>query len=167
MYCRVRPFFPGQQTSSSSVEHIDEGTITMRLPSKYGKEGRKPFMFNKVFGPSATQGYRSLDFYAPVMFIWVCFFVNNITEWIPFSSEEVFSDMRPLVRSVLDGYNVCIFAYGQTGSGKTFTMVRTVIFRRWLDGCWSNILWTALCNTKFLILPNYSRQGLRNWLKKA
>jgi Kinesin motor domain len=26
------------------------------------------------------------------------------------------------VRSVLDGYNGCIFAYGQTGSGKTYTM---------------------------------------------
>lgn len=37
---------------------------------------------------------------------------------------EVFSDTRPLIRSVLDGYNVCIFAYGQTGSGKTYTMVR-------------------------------------------
>ncbi|KAK1385022.1 hypothetical protein POM88_022757 [Heracleum sosnowskyi] len=35
---------------------------------------------------------------------------------------EVFSDTRPLIRSVLDGYNVCIFAYGQTGSGKTYTM---------------------------------------------
>jgi len=32
-------------------------------------------------------------------------------------------DTQPLIRSVLDGYNVCIFAYGQTGSGKTFTMV--------------------------------------------
>ena len=39
------------------------------------------------------------------------------------SAEEVFTDMQPLVRSVLDGFNVCIFAYGQTGSGKTFTMV--------------------------------------------
>lgn len=37
---------------------------------------------------------------------------------------EVFSDTQPLIRSVLDGYNVCIFAYGQTGSGKTYTMVR-------------------------------------------
>ncbi|OIW09870.1 hypothetical protein TanjilG_24525 [Lupinus angustifolius] len=36
--------------------------------------------------------------------------------------EEVFIDTQPLIRSVLDGYNVCIFAYGQTGSGKTYTM---------------------------------------------
>ncbi|KAF2288306.1 hypothetical protein GH714_005900 [Hevea brasiliensis] len=36
--------------------------------------------------------------------------------------EEVFRDTQPLIRSVLDGYNVCIFAYGQTGSGKTYTM---------------------------------------------
>ncbi|KAL1545996.1 Kinesin-like protein KIN-14I, variant 2 [Salvia divinorum] len=36
--------------------------------------------------------------------------------------EEVFADTQPLIRSVLDGYNVCIFAYGQTGSGKTYTM---------------------------------------------
>ncbi|KAF8411339.1 hypothetical protein HHK36_003886 [Tetracentron sinense] len=35
---------------------------------------------------------------------------------------EVFADASPMVISVLDGYNVCIFAYGQTGTGKTFTM---------------------------------------------
>lgn len=35
---------------------------------------------------------------------------------------NVFADTEPLVTSVLDGYNVCIFAYGQTGSGKTHTM---------------------------------------------
>ncbi|KAD7478521.1 hypothetical protein E3N88_01657 [Mikania micrantha] len=35
---------------------------------------------------------------------------------------DVFSQASPLVTSVLDGYNVCIFAYGQTGTGKTFTM---------------------------------------------
>lgn len=38
------------------------------------------------------------------------------------SQETVFGDTSPLIDSVVDGYNVCIFAYGQTGSGKTFTM---------------------------------------------
>ncbi|XP_020589107.1 kinesin-like protein KIN-14F isoform X2 [Phalaenopsis equestris] len=90
VYCRVRPFLPGQM-SSSNVGCIDDESITIITPAKYGKEGRRTFTFNKVFGPAASQ-------------------------------EEVFSDTQPLIRSVLDGYNVCIFAYGQTGSGKTFTM---------------------------------------------
>ncbi|XP_006651299.1 kinesin-like protein KIN-14F [Oryza brachyantha] len=90
VYCRVRPFLPGQ-VSSCSVGSIDDGNITIITPSKSGKEGRKTFSFNKVFGPAATQ-------------------------------DEVFLDTQPLIRSVLDGYNVCIFAYGQTGSGKTYTM---------------------------------------------
>ncbi|XP_073266190.1 kinesin-like protein KIN-14L [Populus alba] len=38
------------------------------------------------------------------------------------TQDEVFMDTQPLIRSVMDGYNVCIFAYGQTGSGKTYTM---------------------------------------------
>merc|ERR1712166_642552 len=38
------------------------------------------------------------------------------------TQEQVYSTVAPLISSVLDGYNVCIFAYGQTGSGKTFTM---------------------------------------------
>ncbi|MQL74811.1 hypothetical protein Taro_007181 [Colocasia esculenta] len=38
------------------------------------------------------------------------------------TQEEVYRDTQSLIRSVMDGYNVCIFAYGQTGSGKTHTM---------------------------------------------
>ncbi|RCV18910.1 hypothetical protein SETIT_3G340900v2 [Setaria italica] len=91
VYCRVRPFLPGQISSSSSVAGIEERTITISTAAKYAKDGSKSFTFNKVFGPAATQ-------------------------------DEVFSDMQPLIRSVLDGFNVCIFAYGQTGSGKTYTM---------------------------------------------
>ncbi|KAL2485754.1 P-loop nucleoside triphosphate hydrolase superfamily protein with CH (Calponin-like proteiny) domain [Abeliophyllum distichum] len=90
VYCRVRPFLPGQLNYFSTVDHIEEGTITISTPARNGK-GYKSFTFNKVFGPSATQ-------------------------------EEVFSDTQQLIRSVLDGFNVCIFAYGQTGSGKTYTM---------------------------------------------
>ncbi|KAJ4706370.1 Kinesin-like protein [Melia azedarach] len=38
------------------------------------------------------------------------------------TQDDVFKETQPLIRSVMDGYNVCIFAYGQTGSGKTHTM---------------------------------------------
>ncbi|XP_056170392.1 kinesin-like protein KIN-14J [Syzygium oleosum] len=38
------------------------------------------------------------------------------------TQEEVFSDTGPLIQSVFNGCNVCIFAYGPTGSGKTYTM---------------------------------------------
>ncbi|KAJ6434307.1 hypothetical protein OIU84_017919 [Salix udensis] len=38
------------------------------------------------------------------------------------AQEDVFVEVEPILRSALDGHNVCIFAYGQTGTGKTFTM---------------------------------------------
>ncbi|XP_049935600.1 kinesin-like protein KIN-14L [Nymphaea colorata] len=41
------------------------------------------------------------------------------------TQDDVYMDTQPLIRSVMDGYNVCIFAYGQTGSGKTYTMCGT------------------------------------------
>ncbi|KAL2320731.1 hypothetical protein Fmac_029700 [Flemingia macrophylla] len=46
---------------------------------------------------------------------------KNIVDFIG-EDDEVYKDTQPLIRSVMDGYNVCIFAYGQTGSGKTHTM---------------------------------------------
>ncbi|VAI57343.1 unnamed protein product [Triticum turgidum subsp. durum] len=92
VYCRIRPFQPGEDEGSNSVEYIgDNGELVLSNPTKQ-KEGGKNFTFNKVFGPTTTQ-------------------------------DMVFKDIQPLIRSVLDGYNVCIFAYGQTGSGKTYTMM--------------------------------------------
>ncbi|CAI5982294.1 unnamed protein product [Closterium sp. NIES-65] len=38
------------------------------------------------------------------------------------SQTTVFEDIRYLIQSAIDGFNVCIFAYGQTGSGKTHTI---------------------------------------------
>ncbi|KAL0701681.1 hypothetical protein Bca4012_057803 [Brassica carinata] len=92
VFCRVRPFLPGQGEPNTVVEHIGEdGELVVTNPTRPGKDGLRQFRFNKVYSPNATQA-------------------------------EVFSDIKPLVRSVLDGFNVCIFAYGQTGSGKTYTM---------------------------------------------
>ncbi|XP_073116577.1 kinesin-like protein KIN-14M isoform X3 [Elaeis guineensis] len=92
VYCRIRPFLTGENQKLTTIDYIGEnGELVLVNPSKQGKDGRKMFKFNKVYGPAATQ-------------------------------EEVFLDTQPLIRSVLDGYNVCIFAYGQTGSGKTYTM---------------------------------------------
>ncbi|KAJ6387248.1 hypothetical protein OIU78_017040 [Salix suchowensis] len=92
VYCRIRPFLPGQVAKQTAVEYIGEnGELAVVNPSKQVKDRRRNFKFNKVFGPDSTQ-------------------------------EEVYSDTQPLIRSVLDGYSVCIFAYGQTGSGKTYTM---------------------------------------------
>ncbi|KAH9615912.1 hypothetical protein KSS87_012555 [Heliosperma pusillum] len=39
--------------------------------------------------------------------------------------EDVFVEVEPILRSALDGHNVCILAYGQTGTGKTYTMEGT------------------------------------------
>ncbi|XP_030551637.2 kinesin-like protein KIN-14J isoform X2 [Rhodamnia argentea] len=92
VYCRIRPFLPGQSMKHTTIEYIGEnGELVVANPMKHGKDSHRLFKFNKVFGPTATQ-------------------------------EEVFMDTQPLIRSVLDGFNVCIFAYGQTGSGKTYTM---------------------------------------------
>ncbi|XP_073009772.1 kinesin-like protein KIN-14O [Typha latifolia] len=38
------------------------------------------------------------------------------------TQEDVFLEVEPIVRSAIDGHNVCILAYGQTGTGKTYTM---------------------------------------------
>ncbi|XP_076943388.1 kinesin-like protein KIN-14F isoform X2 [Bidens hawaiensis] len=92
VYCRVKPFQPEQSDEQSTVDYIGEnGNIMIVNRNKQGKDSRKMFAFNKVFGGNTTQ-------------------------------EQIYVDTQPLVRSVLDGYNVCIFAYGQTGSGKTYTM---------------------------------------------
>ncbi|XP_072959535.1 kinesin-like protein KIN-14M isoform X1 [Typha angustifolia] len=92
VYCRIRPFLAGENQKLTTIEYI--GDNGELLLANPSKQGK--------------DGHRMFTFnkvFAPVS-----------------TQEEVFVDIRPLIRSVLDGYNVCIFAYGQTGSGKTYTM---------------------------------------------
>lgn len=92
VYCRVRPFLSGQSNGQSTVDYIGENGNIMVA---------NPFKQGKD---------------ARKMFLFNKVFAPNV------SQEQIYVDTQPLVRSVLDGFNVCIFAYGQTGSGKTYTM---------------------------------------------
>ncbi|CAK7349727.1 unnamed protein product [Dovyalis caffra] len=141
VYCRIRPFLPGQAAKQTTVEYIGEhGELAIVNPSKQGKDKRRNFKFNKVFGPDSTQGFhlyilfnldraylRMLYCFCAYTFYWhECGskFLSSLTCYLLWIlAAEVYSDTQPLIRSVLDGYSVCIFAYGQTGSGKTYTMV--------------------------------------------
>uniref|UniRef100_A0A4W5L7D5 Kinesin motor domain-containing protein n=1 Tax=Hucho hucho TaxID=62062 RepID=A0A4W5L7D5_9TELE len=71
---------------------VHRGQVVLRNPRALPGEPRKTFTFDSVYDASSKQR----DLY----------------------DETV----RPLIDSVLDGFNGTIFAYGQTGTGKTYTM---------------------------------------------
>lgn len=63
----MRPFFPGETDGQSVVDYIGEnGDIMILNPHKKGKDARKVFSFNKVFGPNATQGNLSPNIALPL-----------------------------------------------------------------------------------------------------
>uniref|UniRef100_F6GTL1 Kinesin-like protein n=1 Tax=Vitis vinifera TaxID=29760 RepID=F6GTL1_VITVI len=92
VYCRIRPFLRGQNGKQTTIEYI-------------GEDGELGIVNPSKQGKDSHRLFKFNKVYGPAA-----------------TQAEVFSDTQPLVRSVLDGYNVCIFAYGQTGSGKTYTM---------------------------------------------
>ncbi|KAF2298742.1 hypothetical protein GH714_026372 [Hevea brasiliensis] len=92
VYCRIRPLISGQAEKQTTIEYI-------------GENGELVVANPSKQGKDGNRLFRFNKVYGP-----------NSTQG------EVFSDTQPLIRCVLDGYNVCIFAYGQTGSGKTYTM---------------------------------------------
>lgn len=56
VYCRVRPFLSGQANGQSTVDYIGEnGDVMIVNHHKHGKDARRVFNFNKVFGQDATQ----------------------------------------------------------------------------------------------------------------
>ncbi|WCJ21960.1 Kinesin-like protein KIN-14C [Euphorbia peplus] len=92
VYCRIRPLIGGQAGKPTTIEHI-------------GENGELVVANPSKPGKDNQRLFRFNKVYGPHS-----------------TQGEVFSDTQPLIRCVLDGFNVCIFAYGQTGSGKTYTM---------------------------------------------
>ncbi|NXH13827.1 KIF3B protein, partial [Bucco capensis] len=92
---RCRPMNSKEQTASyEKVVSVDVklGQVSVRSPRGAAHELPKTFTFDAVYDWSSKQ----VELY-----------------------DETF---RPLVDSVLQGFNGTIFAYGQTGTGKTYTM---------------------------------------------
>lgn len=71
----------------------------------------------------------------------------------------IFVQVRPLVASVLDGFNGCVFAYGQTGTGKTHTMEGTPdhegIIPRAFRHIWAHIENSASPDVTHLVSCSY------------
>ncbi|XP_017277100.1 kinesin-like protein KIF3B [Kryptolebias marmoratus] len=92
---RCRPFTRREERAEcENILEADDrlGQITIRNPKAQPDEPLKVFTFDSVFGWKSKQS-------------------------------DIYDDaVRPLVDSVLQGFNGTIFAYGQTGTGKTFTM---------------------------------------------
>ncbi|XP_032356722.1 kinesin family member 3Cb [Etheostoma spectabile] len=92
---RCRPFSRREVTvGCENILQIDDrlGQITLKNPKAPPDEPRKVFTFDSVYGLESKQ-------------------------------RDIYDDaVRPLVESVLQGFNGTIFAYGQTGTGKTHTM---------------------------------------------
>lgn len=121
------------------------GVVEIQNPSEVSKENRKMFTYDAVYGPNATQ--------------------QNIYD----------ETVRPLVSSVLEGFNCCVFAYGQTGTGKTYTMegVRgdpedKGIIPRAFEQIWAHI--NRAQNMNFLVAASYLEiymEELRDLLKPS
>ncbi|XP_063622553.1 kinesin-like protein Klp68D isoform X2 [Cydia splendana] len=75
-------------------------------------------------------------------------------------TQTIYDEMvRPLVASVLDGFNGCVFAYGQTGTGKTHTMEGTPedegIIPRAFRHIWQHIETSASRDVTHLVSCSY------------
>ena len=47
---------------------------------------------------------------------------DSVFDWNTAQIDVYNNAARPIVDSVMEGYNGTVFAYGQTGTGKTWTM---------------------------------------------
>ncbi|XP_038822899.1 kinesin-like protein KIF3B [Salvelinus namaycush] len=93
---RCRPFNRREETmDNDNILEVNSklGQITLRNPRASPEEVMKSFTFDAVYDFESKQS-------------------------------DIYDDtVRPLVDSVLQGFNGTIFAYGQTGTGKTYTML--------------------------------------------
>nr|CAH7740336.1 unnamed protein product [Callosobruchus chinensis] len=117
------------QCSSVVKMYPSRGVIEVENPkARSDNEKNKIFTYDAVYDESSTQ--------------------QNLYD----------ETVRPLVTSVLEGYNGCVFAYGQTGTGKTYTMEGSEgeeigIIPRVFDQIWAHI--ARKTGVEFLVSVRY------------
>ena len=92
--CRLRSLSQKEkEISEKSVIDISPDLKTISLKSQYDSSNQLSFTFDLIFPPDSCQ-------------------------------KEVYEEIgKPIIVSVLEGFNGTILTYGQTSSGKTYTMV--------------------------------------------
>ncbi|XP_065077851.1 kinesin-like protein Klp68D [Ochlerotatus camptorhynchus] len=101
------------------------------------------------------------------------FTYDAVYDWSS-TQQQVYDEVvRPLVYSVMEGFNGCVFAYGQTGTGKTHTMEgikndpeQCGIIPRAFEQIWAHI--NRSQNMNFLVAVSYLEiymEELRDLLK--
>lgn len=106
VHCRLRPLIsrldsPGDEESLGMAGTPSERVVDLQDEDKLIVRPAKP-----VGGQMQKKEFEFERVYGPDT-----------------DQKSLFDDVKPLLTSLLDGYNVCIMAYGQTGSGKTHTMM--------------------------------------------
>ncbi|XP_053689941.1 kinesin-like protein Klp68D [Sabethes cyaneus] len=101
------------------------------------------------------------------------FTYDAVYDWASTQQQLYDEVVRPLVYSVLEGFNGCVFAYGQTGTGKTHTMEgirndsdQKGIIPRAFEQIWAHI--NRSQNMNFLVAVSYLEiymEELRDLLK--
>lgn len=144
---RCRPMSKRELGSGDYKPVVDvyplRGVIEIQSPAEPSRDNVKMFTYDAVYDKSATQ-------------------------------ETIYDEIvRPLVTSVQEGFNCCVFAYGQTGTGKTFTMEgdrfdeqQKGIIPRAFEQIWSHI--NRADNQTFMVTASYMEiymEELRDLLK--
>lgn len=99
---RMRPVVPNDALQPQHIKHLEEGSLEVDE------------LRNAVFLSTPTTGIKRFEFYSvygPAS--------DSVAQQGVVFEEQV----KPLLKSVLDGTNVAVMAYGPTGSGKTFTIL--------------------------------------------
>ncbi|KAK0141091.1 Kinesin-like protein KIF25 [Merluccius polli] len=109
VHCRVRPVLPFDQIHSSTLGITSSDEVINAVSDTFSLTFIKDTMLVKCIkngNPIINKVFEFERVHGPED-----------------SQNAVFEEVKPLLTSLLDGYNVCIMAYGQTGSGKTHTMM--------------------------------------------